>query len=205
MTAFPISTFTGSILNQSVQLVNARDLHQVLQSKQDFYNWIKNRILDYEFAENIDFIGNNKIIVTEAGFLGKREKVIKEYHLTIDMAKELCMIERTKIGREVRRYFIRMEKEALDARQAFLAPTVATNAVHISKDRYIELLESENRLLRTGTANKPKRAANVPLSAVEKQRILALHAQGLGKADLAAQLNRSKSAVRAVIRENQGE
>lgn len=203
MTAFPISTFTGSILNQSVQLVNARDLHQVLQSKQDFYNWIKNRISGYEFAENIDFIGNNKIIVTEAGFLGKREKVIKEYHLTIDMAKELCMIERTKIGREVRRYFIRMEKEALAARQALPTTTVAANAVHISKDRYIELLENENQLLRN-QPNPQRKKAPVPLSVVEKQRILTLHTQGLGKAEIAAQLNRSRSAVRAVIRENQG-
>ena len=201
MTNLSIKTFTGSIQNQSAQLINARDLHEVLQSKQRFSDWIKNRIADYEFTENLDFIGDHKTMITEAGFFGKREKVIKEYHLTIDMAKELCMIERTKIGREVRRYFIRMEKEALDARQALPAPTVATNAVHISKDRYIELLENENRLLRIGVADKPKRAANVPLSAVEKQRILALHAQGLGKADIATQLNRSKSAVRAVIRE----
>lgn len=111
------------------------------------------------------------------------------------------MLERSELGQQARRYFIRMEKEALAARQTLPAQTVAANAVHISKDRYIELLESENRLLRTGTADKPKRAANVPLSAVEKQRILALHAQGVGKKDIAEQLNRSRSAVRAVIRE----
>lgn len=113
------------------------------------------------------------------------------------------MLERSELGQQARRYFIRMEKEALAAWQALPAPAVATHAVHISKDRYIELLESENRLLRTGVADKPKRAANVPLSAVEKQRILALHAQGIGKKDIAEQLNRSRSAVRAVIREAQ--
>ena len=203
MTNFSIKTFNGSIQNQSVQLINARELHDFLQSKQHFSDWIKKRISDYGFEENLDFIGVHKKMITEAGFFGSRQKEVKEYHITLDMAKELCMLERSELGQQARRYFIRMEKEALAARQALPAPAVATHAVHISKDRYIELLESENRLLRTGVADKPKRAANVPLSAVEKQRILALHAQGIGKKDIAEQLNRSRSAVRAVIREAQ--
>ncbi|QOF68971.1 antA/AntB antirepressor family protein [Actinobacillus sp. GY-402] len=204
MTTFPIKTFTGSIFNQSVQLVNARELHQILQSKQDFSNWIKHRISEYEFAESVDFIGVDKIIVTEAGFLGKREKVIKDYHLTIDMVKELCMIERTKIGREVRRYFIRMEKEALAARQALPAPTTQANAISVSKDRYIELLENENRMLRS-RPNPLRKKAPVPLSAVEKDQILQLSHQGVQTTAIAKQINRSRSAVRAVIRENLGE
>lgn len=203
MTNLSIKTFTGSIQNQSVQLINARELHDFLQSKQHFSDWIKKRISDYGFEENLDFIGVHKKMITEAGFFGSRQKEVKEYHITLDMAKELCMLERSELGQQARRYFIRMEKEALAARQTLPAPTVAANAVHISKDRYIELLENENRLLRTGAADKPKRTANVPLSAVEKQRILALHAQGIGKKDIAEQLNRSRSAVRAVIREAQ--
>lgn len=199
MTNLSIKTFTGSIQNQSIQLVNAKDLHQILQIQTRFQDWIKRRIFEYKFTENLDFIDVLKFENVDRGFFGNRQIEIHEYHITLDMAKELCMLERSELGQQARRYFIRMEKEALAARQAL--PAVATHAIHISKDRYIELLESENRLLRTGVADKPKRAANVPLSAVEKQRILALHAQGLGKADIATQLNRSKSAVRAVIRE----
>ena len=201
MTNLSIKTFNGSIQNQSVQLINARELHQFLQISTRFDIWLQRRISEYNFTENLDFIGVIKVERTEAGFFGTRQKEIKEYHITLDMAKELCMLERSELGQQARRYFIRMEKEALAARQALPAPTVATNAVHITKDRYIELLESENRLLRTGTTDKPKRTANVPLSADEKQRILALHAQGIGKKDIAEQLNRSRSAVRAVIRE----
>ena len=201
MTNLSIKTFTGSIQNQSVQLVNAKDLHQILQIQTRFQDWIKRRIFEYKFSENLDFIDVLKFENVDRGFFGNRQIEIHEYHITLDMAKELCMLERSELGQQARRYFIRMEKEALAARQALPAPAVATHAVHSSKDRYIELLESENRLLRTGVADKPKRAANVPLSAVEKQRILALHAQGIGKKDIAEQLNRSRSAVRAVIRE----
>ncbi|QEH17324.1 antA/AntB antirepressor family protein [Histophilus somni] len=113
MTHFNIKTFTGLILNIPTQLVNARDLHKELQSKQEFSNWIKHRISEYEFMENLDFIGVDNIIITEAGFLGKREKVVRDYHLTIDMVKELCMLKRKKLGGPVRRYFIKMEKKAI--------------------------------------------------------------------------------------------
>ena len=213
MTTFPIKTFTGSIQNQPT-----RDLHQFLQVGKDFSNWIKDRIANYGFQEGLDFSpisgktcspnlvsGENKglsgVFAKFGENLGGRPKL--EYHITLDMAKELCMLERSELGQQARRYFIRMEKEALAARQALPTTTVAANAVHISKDRYIELLENENQLLRN-QPNPQRKKAPVPLSVVEKQRILTLHTQGLGKAEIAAQLNRSRSAVRAVIRENQG-
>ncbi|HHF1624535.1 TPA: antA/AntB antirepressor family protein [Haemophilus influenzae] len=113
MTNFSIKTFNGSIQNQSVQLINARELHNFLQSKQHFSDWIKKRISDYGFEENLDFIGVHKKMITEAGFFGSRQKEVKEYHITLDMAKELCMLERSEIGRQARRHFIKMEQHAI--------------------------------------------------------------------------------------------
>ena len=113
MTNFSIKTFNGSIQNQSVQLINARELHSFLQSKQHFSDWIKKRISDYGFEENLDFIGVHKKMITEAGFFGSRQKEVKEYHITLDMAKELCMLERSEIGRQARRHFIKMEQHAI--------------------------------------------------------------------------------------------
>lgn len=113
MTNFQIQTFTGSIQNQSVQLINARELHNFLQSKQHFSDWIKKRISDYGFEENLDFIGVHKKMITEAGFFGSRQKEVKEYHITFDMAKELCMLERSEIGSQARRHFIKMEQHAI--------------------------------------------------------------------------------------------
>ena len=56
MTHFNIKTFTGSIQNQSIQLINARELHEFLQISSSCDSWIQRRIADYNFVENLDFI-----------------------------------------------------------------------------------------------------------------------------------------------------
>jgi len=89
------------------KLVNARELHVKLESKQEFANWIKNRIKKYEFLENKDYFTIDKFINREGSNLGNK---IKEYYLTIDMAKELAMVENNVIGKRIRRYFIEVEK-----------------------------------------------------------------------------------------------
>lgn len=108
----PITTFQGIIANQSTLLVNARELHERLQISTAFTKWIQRRIEDYNFAENLDFIETVKFDRVERGFLGSREIEIKDYHITLDMAKELCMLERSELGRQARRYFINMEKQS---------------------------------------------------------------------------------------------
>jgi anti-repressor protein len=86
-----------------VETVNAKDLHDFLKSKQRFADWIVNRIATYAFGENIDFI------ITTCKSNGGRPS--KEYHLTIDMAKELSMVERNEKGREIRQWFIARENK----------------------------------------------------------------------------------------------
>lgn len=103
----PIQTFSGVIANQTTLLVNARELHERLQISTPFHKWIQRRIEDYNFAENLDFIERTNL--SARGFF-KTE--VKDYHLTLDMAKELCMLERSELGRQARRYFIEQEKEA---------------------------------------------------------------------------------------------
>lgn len=85
--------------------VNARDLHAFLESKQDFSTWIKNRIQQYDFVENQDFIRfHKKMEANNATQI--------DYHLTLDMAKELSMVERNAKGKEARQYFIECERIA---------------------------------------------------------------------------------------------
>lgn len=131
MKTFQISTFNGAIQNQSVQLVNARELHQILENGKQFTDWIQHRISKYGFTENLDFIGVHQIVNVESGFFGLRQKEIKEYHLTLDMAKELCMLERSELGRQARRYFIEMEKQskqlALQLQEQIKLTYLATN------------------------------------------------------------------------------
>lgn len=103
----PIQTFSGVIANQSTLLVNARELHERLQICTRFDIWIQRRISEYNFVENLDFIERSTL--NNRGFF-KTET--KDYHLTLDMAKELCMLERSELSRQARRYFIEQEKEA---------------------------------------------------------------------------------------------
>lgn len=115
-----IPTVSGSLDGQTQALVNARDLHQFLESKQHFADWIKNRINEYGFTQDVDFLGVHTVMSTEAGFFGRREKTVTDYHLSLDMAKELCMVERNDKGRQARRYFIEMEKQAKSVPDAVL-------------------------------------------------------------------------------------
>lgn len=82
--------------------VKARDLHTFLGSKQDFSNWIKNRIKKYGFIENQDFQRFDNFIETGGKSI--------EYILSIDCAKELSMVENNLKGRQIRQYFIECEK-----------------------------------------------------------------------------------------------
>ena len=113
MTNFSIKTFNGSIQNQSVQFVNARDLHKLLGNGKQFSDWIQHRISKYGFAENLDFTVLHQLVNIDRGFFGIRQETLKEYHITLDMAKELCMLERSEIGRQARRHFIKMEQHAI--------------------------------------------------------------------------------------------
>ncbi|SUU98722.1 antA/AntB antirepressor family protein [Avibacterium paragallinarum] len=99
-----IPVFNGLIANQTVQLCNARELHQFVESKREYATWIKDRITDYGFVQDEDYI-----IVTER----TNGRPRKEYHITLDMGKELAMVERNEKGRQVRKYFIECERRAL--------------------------------------------------------------------------------------------
>jgi phage anti-repressor protein len=86
------------------QLVDARELHNFLEVKRDFSNWIKYNIERYGFIQDQDY---SPILARVDG----RGKNAIDYALTVDMAKELSMVSRTKKGKEARTYFINIEKK----------------------------------------------------------------------------------------------
>lgn len=107
--ASPLVNVFNAVIDGINQLaVNARDLHKFLKVGRDFSTWIKNRIEQYIFIENQDFI-----LIHQNGGIKKRggDRRSVDYHLTLDMAKELSMVENNEEGRKVRRYFIRCEKD----------------------------------------------------------------------------------------------
>lgn len=102
MTNSLIPVFNGSISNVSIQLCNARELHSFLEIGKQYGTWITDRITDYGFVQDEDYI-----IVTER----TNGRPRKEYHITLDMGKELAMVERNEKGRQIRKYFIECERE----------------------------------------------------------------------------------------------
>ncbi|EER8554737.1 TPA: phage antirepressor Ant [Escherichia coli] len=107
MTSQLIPVFNGTIANETTLLVNARDLHTFLGVGKRFASWITERIAEYGFVENQDYMIASQI--REAKGRGGYNR--KEYHLTLDTAKELAMVERNEKGRQIRRYFIECEKK----------------------------------------------------------------------------------------------
>lgn len=108
------------------KLVNARDLHAGLGSKQQFADWIKDRIGKYGFNADIDYfinLGNRSD--------GKAGKPKTEYHLSLDMAKEIAMVENNEQGKKIRKYFIEVEKKA---REMFQIPKSLPEALRLAAE-----------------------------------------------------------------------
>lgn len=93
----------------TVQTVDARDLHAFLEVGKDFSTWIKSRIETYGFVESVDYVTFEA--APQNGGAGNRG-LRREYALSLDMGKELGMVENNDRGREVRRYFLACERKA---------------------------------------------------------------------------------------------
>ena len=84
--------------------VSARELHNFLEVKTHLSTWIK-RMCEYGFHENIDFS------ILKSGNRNGGVDIIDDFVLTLDMAKEISMLQRSEKGKQARRYFINCEKK----------------------------------------------------------------------------------------------
>ncbi|OHX66723.1 antA/AntB antirepressor family protein [Flammeovirga pacifica] len=121
------------------KLVNARDLYSFLGVKAEFTTWIK-RMLDYGFTENHDYSSFDKIVKREKG-----ATTLKEYAITLDMAKEISMIQRSEKGRKARRYFIECEKKL---NNKFAIPQTLKEALLLAykQEERIEQLKAKEKV-----------------------------------------------------------
>ncbi|SMG40861.1 Phage anti-repressor protein [Dethiosulfovibrio salsuginis] len=88
------------------QVVDARELHGFLESKRQFGNWIEDRVDKYGLVEGEDYV----LVFNKTGKNPSGGRPAKDYLLTLDVAKELCMVENNERGRQARKYFIAVEK-----------------------------------------------------------------------------------------------
>lgn len=113
-TAFP-AVMEGEIGSETIQTVNARELHAYLEVGKDFSTWIKDRISQYDFAESVDYVKFQDVRSPKSGSTKSRPQTVTEYSISIDMAKELAMVERNEKGKQARQYFIECERRAKNA------------------------------------------------------------------------------------------
>ena len=88
------------------ELVSSRELHGFLGIRTPYQKWF-NRMLEYGFVENQDFITvGQKCPIANGGY-----QEVKDHAITLDMAKELCMTQKNEYGKKARRYFIERDKK----------------------------------------------------------------------------------------------
>lgn len=153
MTAELIKTTGITLSGESITAVNARDLWKFLESKQDFSTWIKRRIEKYDFIEGQDYLLHKFVEQLPSG-----AKHCIEYLISLDMAKELAMVENNERGRQARQYFIEVEKRfrqtgnLVETIRAALTPIIREN------EQYRARLELARNFLPNGNPGDLNRA-----------------------------------------------
>ena len=85
--------------------VSARELYDFLEVGEQFSHWF-DRMKGYGFSQGTDYE-----VLAENDYNPKGGRPATDYQLTIEMAKELCMIQRNDKGKQARQYFIQLEKD----------------------------------------------------------------------------------------------
>ena len=130
---FPLIS-ASEIRGETVQTVNARDLHTFLENGEMFATWIKDKIETYNFVENQDFLS-----FLENTKKPKGGRPSKEYAISLDMAKELAMVERNEKGKQARLYFIECERRAKDPVTALNDPSTLKTLLLENVEKVIAL------------------------------------------------------------------
>lgn len=146
------------------KVVYGTELHEVLGVKSKFADWVKNRLEDCEAVENTDFEAFSKNLEN-----GGR---IKEYLIKLDTAKEMAMLERNEKGKQVRRYFISVEKKYKEQAKRL----TVSEQIRIIAQGTVELEQKIDSVKRELDDFKQ----DMPLLAVECDRItIAVHKRGV--------------------------
>ena len=134
------------------QLVSARELHKGLGLKKKFTDWVKQNFKGFE--EDQDYTTSPKGHLVKSG--NGTVRAYDDYLLTIDMAKELCMMSKTEKGKEVRKYFIQVEKN-------WNSPDMIMHRALEFSNARIEQLKLENKNLNIQLEESNKKASYLDL------------------------------------------
>lgn len=126
-------------VDSETQTISARELHEKLNVGTRFNDWFP-RMTEYGFVEGTDFY--SKMSKTENG-----GRPATDYEISVDMAKQICMIQRTPEGKAVRQYLIDLEKAWNTPEQVFArALKMADQTISKLKGDNAALLEDNERM-----------------------------------------------------------
>lgn len=150
------------------KVVYGSELHAVLEVKSNYRDWIKNRLNDCEAVENEDYEAAK--ILSPSG-QSKSEHIIK-----LDTAKEMAMLERNEKGKQVRRYFIQVEKKYKEQDNLLSEVSPEVKAIFVVDKRITEVdskVEAVNKDLQDFKMD-------LPILGIEIDRITgAVHKRGV--------------------------
>jgi phage anti-repressor protein len=128
--------------------ISAILLHRKLQVQSHFKDWIRRRIEQYGFEKGLDYRSNLSVRSD-----GKPGRMATDYLLTVDMCKELAMLEENEVGRKIRRYFIEIEKKYRDWIGVILPRLTVEKDLFGQREgyHYVELLEKCHLSLKSGS------------------------------------------------------
>lgn len=125
--------------------LSARELHEFLEIKTKYKDWFP-RMCTYGFDENVDYRAMAQKRATAQG----NETTYVDHEITLDMAKEIAMIQRSEKGKEVRQYFLELERK-------WNSPEAVMNrALEYSRKQVKALMEEKQGLIEENNQLKPK-------------------------------------------------
>lgn len=125
--------------------VSARELHTGLEITDRFSRWFE-RMSAYGFSEGNDFTSVKSSTLVNNG----AEREITDYRISIDMAKQICMIQRSEKGRQYRQYFLDLEKAWNTPEQIF------ARALKMADQTIAKLKDTNKFLVEKIEADRPK-------------------------------------------------
>lgn len=129
------------INSNNEKCVSGRELHKVLEIGTQYTKWF-DRMCEYGFIENIDYVTISQKRLTAQN----NETTYIDHTIKLDMAKEIAMIQRTEKGKQVRLYFIEIEKKYKQEKQLPTTYLEALKQLVIVEEQRIKL-EKENKIL----------------------------------------------------------
>lgn len=136
------------------QLVSARELHKSLKLKNKYSQWIEQNFKEFEEGSDYTRLSQSYLVQSGNGAVRKYD----DYALTIDMAKQLCMMSNTELGRKYRKYFIELERKWNDPQEVV--------------KRGYAILQNENAQLKIEVQEMKPKALFADAVSVSKSTIL---------------------------------